>query len=151
MKKKILIIAVLVALLSAPVFSIGIGAAFSAGFVSLPSQAMLSLKLDEYPAVFGVGASLGADSFQIGVTADWWLYRTNLVSIFDLYIGPGLYAQIGSNFGLGIRIPVGLQAFVLDPLELFLEIAPALGISFGDTVSFPNFGVQGGLGFRFWF
>ena len=50
MKKKILIIAVLVALLSAPVFSIGIGAAFSAGFVSLPSQAMLSLKLDEYPS-----------------------------------------------------------------------------------------------------
>ncbi len=151
MKKKVLIGTLLIALLAAPVFSIGIGAAFSAGFVDLPSQAMLSFKLDEFPAVFGVGASIGSNTFEMGATADWWMYQTDLVSIFSLYMGPGVFAQIGGNFGLGVRIPIGVQAFLLDPLELFLEIAPALGIALSDPIVFPTFGVQGAFGFRFWF
>ena len=154
MKKRVLLIIVLVVLMAAPAFSFGIGGAFSVGFAggTVGPGALLSLKLDSFPAVLGVGASFGADRFRLGVTADWWLWSTNLVSIINLYIGPGLYLDIGLGnaeyFGIGARIPVGLQAFIIDPLELFLEIAPTIGFS---SVQFPTFGVQSAIGFRFWF
>jgi hypothetical protein len=151
MKRGIAIGALLIALMAVPAFGIGIGAAFNAGFLDLPSQAMLSFKLDESPAVFAVGASIGSNKFELGVTADWWMYQTELVSIFHMYVGPGVYAQIGNGFALGVRVPIGVQAFVLEPLELFLEVAPALGIKLSDPIDFPTFGVQGAFGFRFWF
>ncbi len=103
--------------------------------------------------VLGIGASFGSGYFSIGLTGDWWLWYTNLGSIFALYIGPGAYidlriAESGSNFGIGARVPIGLQAWVLDPLEVFFELAPTFGIKGG---TFPTFGIQGALGFRFWF
>ena len=74
------------------------------------------------------------------------------MSIFSLYIGPGLYAQIGSTMAFGVRVPIGVQAFVLDPLVLFLEFAPALGTGLANgEINIPTFGIQGALGFRFWF
>ena len=151
MKKRILIGVVLIVVMAAPVFSFGIGGAFSLGFAggTVGPGAMVSLKLDEFPAVIGVGASFGGGNFQFGATADWWLWSTNLVSILDMYIGPGLFLEIGTNnFGIGVRIPIGLQAFIIDPLELFLELAPTIGFSGG---TFPAFGLQGAFGFRFWF
>ena len=70
----------------------------------------------------------------------------------DLYVGPGLYTVIGSNvFDLGVRVPVGIHMYVIDPLELFLEIAPALGVGLSGGFEFPRFDVQGAVGFRFWF
>ena len=137
--------------IGAPVFSFGIGGTFSVGVWDLPSQAMLSLKFDTFPAVFAMGASIGSEIFQVGIIADWWLIHANLASFLSLYIGPGLYAQISSSFGVGARIPVGLQAFILDSFEIFLEIAPAIGIRIADPIKIPAFGLQGAFGFRFWF
>ena len=112
---------------------------------------MLSLKLDEFPAVFGLGVSIGS-SIRIGATADWWLWGMDLGDILYLYVGPGLYARIGGGFDVGARVPVGLQFWVIDPLELFLEVAPAIGISLiGGALDFPDFKLQSSLGFRFWF
>lgn len=150
MKKTFLIVCVLLLVGVIPVFSFGIGGAFNYGF-QMPHQAMLSVKFDTFPAVFGIGASIGYTSFQIGVTADWWLFHQHLFSIVDLYIGPGLYAAIGGTTGLGIRVPIGLRAFILDPLELFIEIAPSIGLRLSNPITFPTWGVQGAFGFRFWF
>jgi len=32
-----------------------------------------------------------------------------------------------------------------------MEIAPTVTATFGDPISFPNFGMQGAFGLRFWF
>lgn len=153
--KKLMIIAILLSLAAIPAFSFGVGGAFGLDFAggSVGPGALFSFSPDEIPAVFGVGFSFGTDSFALGVTADWWLYYTNLFSIVALYIGPGAYVDINiangaARLGAGLRIPVGLQAWVLDPLELFLEVAPTFGLKNG---TFPAFGVQGAIGFRFWF
>ena len=137
--------------MAAPAFSIGIGGSFGLDVAggSVGPGVLLSLKLDDFPMVFGVGASFGGGVFQFGATIDWWLWHTNLGSIFGLYVGPGAYLSVGTAyFGVGLRIPIGLQAWIIDPLELFLEIAPTLGYGGG---TFPRFGVQGAVGFRFWF
>ena len=153
MKKRIILLVLLGAIAIAPAFSFGIGGAFGLNFMGgVGTGGLLSVKFDEYPAVFGVGARFRDSSFNIGITADWWLYQTNLVEMLDLYVGPGLYAAIGSNvFDLGVRVPVGIHMFVIDPLELFLEVAPAIGVRLGSGFDFPTWDVQGAVGFRFWF
>ena len=107
--------------------------------------------MDTYPVVFGAGASIGSDVFQIGVTADWWFVLANLFDFLNFYVGSGLYGQISNSFGLGVRIPIGFQIFIWDPFELFLEIAPALGILIANPIKLPAFGMQGAFGFRIWF
>ena len=152
-KKTLLMVALLAIITVIPAYSFGIGAAFGLDVTeTVGPGALLSLRLDSFPAVFGVGWSAKGD-FQLGLTADWWLFHTNLVSILSLYVGPGLYLDLGitggtASLGIGVRVPVGLQAWIIDPLELFLELAPTFGMKDGQ---FPRLGIQGALGFRFWF
>ena len=152
--RKTILVGILVLAVAVPnLFSLGIGGAFGWGVGSLPSQAMLSIKPDKSDAVFGIGISINSSSFHIGATADWWMYKDNLVDIINLYIGPGIYLVAGDNYvDLGARIPIGLQAFVIDPLELFIELAPSIGVGgIGVSINFPTWGLQSAVGFRFWF
>ena len=129
-----------------------IGGAFNIGFIGgvYPGGA-LTVKLPQLPVVLGAGATVGTGTVAIGVTVDWWLYRAPLFGIVSIYIGPGLYLKIGAPVDIGARVPVGFQIFVIDPLELFIELAPQFGIGLGDPVTFPTFGLMGAVGFRFWF
>lgn len=114
---------------------------------------LLSAQFDSLPFLLGLGFSGGGGSFNIGVTADWILYRAPLAGALGLYAGPGLYVDLGNNlFDIGARIPVAIYIFPIDIIELFLEVAPTIGIGFGGgTVRFPEFALQGAFGFRFWF
>ncbi len=129
-----------------------IGGEFSSGVVGgLPNAAMVTFKLDHLP-VIGIGLSIGGSSSAVSVTADWWLYHQALGGPFYLYIGPGLFAdEVNGSVSAGGRLPIGLQYFVIKPVELFAEVAPTLGVTLGNVVQFPTWGVQGSLGFRYWF
>jgi hypothetical protein len=153
MKKRLFLLTLLVALAAAPAFSFGIGGAFGLNWMGGPaSGGLLSVKFDEFPAVIGVGARFSSGGFRIAVTADWWLYETNLVEMLDLYVGPGLFADVGTSvFDIGVRVPIGIHMFIIDPLELFFELAPAIGVSLEPDFYFPAWGIQGAVGFRFWF
>ena len=153
--KKIVLIGIVLMVAFAGVASastFGVGGAFSiAPLGGLPSSAMLSLKVPQVPVTWGIGAQLGADRFNLAVTADWWLYRQNLVSFLNLYVGPGLYVTLPEPFEIGGRVPIGINAFPIPVLELFLEIAPTLAIYSNRSITIPSFGLQGAFGFRFWF
>ncbi len=155
MSKRILVIAaVLLIAVSVAGFSqtFGIGGAFSLDAVGgLPSGAMLSLKVPAFPVVWGLGLQLGNNQFNLGLTADWWLFTTNLVSFINLYVGPGLYLALPQPFEIGGRVPIGLNAYPLDVLELFLEFAPTLVFVSNRGIAIPSFSLQGAFGFRFWF
>lgn len=156
MRKRVMIIALALILavgVSGFADTFGVGAAFGiSGLGGLPASAMLSLKVPKVPVIWGIAAQFGENSFNMGVTADWWLYQTNLVSFIGLYVGPGLYMSLPQPFEIGGRVPIGLNAYPLDFLELFLEFAPALVFFSSDAgVTIPNFRLQGAFGFRFWF
>lgn len=89
----------------------------------------LSLRYGQFPVIglewnFMPGASL------IGVSLDAWLVNQTIVDRFAYYIGIGGYAAITggapNTFHFGGRIPLGLQLFPIDPLEVFLEVSPMI-------------------------
>ena len=153
-KKIVIIVLVLLVAFATAGFAdtYGVGAAFSLdAFGGLPSSAMLSLKVPQLPILWGIGAQVGGGNFSLAVTADWWLYQTNLVSFLGLYAGPGLYIRLPGNFEIGARIPVGINAYPLDFLELFAELALAHPFWTEGGLVIPSFRLQAAFGFRFWF
>ena len=128
----------------------GEGALYAGGTGGLPVGAMLSLHLPQFPLYIGIGVST---PLTIGLTVDYWAARGTLVSIFDWYAGVGGYLSFNTSpmdIAFGGRIPLGLQVWPIGKtLELFLEVAPAVGLSLIPTGF--DWHVQAALGFRFWF
>ena len=121
-----------------------------AGTGGLPMSAMLMLHLPRFPLMLGIGASLAP---AIGLTADYWATQGKIVSILDWYLGIGGYLLLDfepADISLGARIPIGLQIWPLGKsLEIFIEVAPAVGVSLIPTGF--DWHLQGALGLRFWF
>ena len=89
----------------------------------------------------------GADA--IGLHADylWHKWLDVEKGSLALYYGVGAKTWIGDDFGLGVRIPVGLNyLFAEAPLDLFVEVVPALNV-----IPSTDFNGNGGLGVRFYF
>jgi hypothetical protein len=98
--------------------------------------------------VLGLEYMLLDKASSLGVSCDWWIVNGGLAGSLGYYIGVGgfLGMRSGDNssaFSLGGRIPFGLQAWVLNPLEIFLEIAPLVGFLPSLNI---NFNLR--LGFR---
>lgn len=125
----------------------GEGALYFAGVGGLPMSGAVVLHTPYLPVMFGISID---SSLNVGLTGDYWLFHQGLASIFDMYAGVGGYIGLPNPFILGVRVPVGLQAWILgkDFLELFLEVAPALGVKFSGDIFFWH--LQGAFGFRFW-
>lgn len=155
MKRVLLAVCLSLGFAVSGVSALAIGGAFGIGMLgSLPNQALFSIKLNNSAPVIGVGVSLGKGSARLGATADWWLYHRALTTSLYTYLGLGGYldVQTGSpaQVGVGVRLPIGLQLFVIKPLALFVEVAPRAGLAF-NPIKFPAWGMQGAFGFRFWF
>jgi len=150
-KKILLVVVVAIGLSTSGLSALGIGGAFSTGIVGgMPNSAMISLKLDKLP-LLGFGFSIGSAQTNIGLTADWWFYHENVGGPFSVYVGAGAYGEYNTGtFGAGARLPIGLQFFPIKPLELFIEAAPRAGLTFGNPIQFPVWGVQAAVGFRVW-
>ena len=127
----------------------GEGALYLAGAGGLPMSAMITFHIPQVPLMFAVGVQ---SPFAIAITADYWAAHGNLVSILSWYAGVGLYASFdasGGNAAIGGRIPIGLQAWVFrDVVELFVEIAPAVGVILVPTGF--DWHLQGAVGLRIW-
>ncbi|MGA2976399.1 MAG: hypothetical protein ABSF77_13900 [Spirochaetia bacterium] len=128
----------------------GEGSLYFGGSGGMPMGAMLTLHLPKFPMMLGIGID---SSLDIGVTADYWVARGNLASIFGWYVGVGGYLTLYSSpfdLALGGRIPIALQAWPFgQSFEIFLEVAPAVGFSLIPTGF--DWHIQSALGFRFWF
>ena len=157
--KKILVVAIAVMLLGATgAFAAGgtglaIGGEASLSFAGtgdLPMSAMLMLHFPRFPLMLGIGASAAP---AIGLTADYWAAQRKLIKILDWYVGIGGYLLLNlepADISLGARIPIGLQIWPIGKtLEIFIEVAPAVGVSLVPTGF--DWHLQGALGLRFWF
>ena len=118
----------------------------------------LSLKLPQLPIFWAARLEIDGDWFALGVHGDYYIYHEALLPEYNLdwYLGIGAWVSIwapNDNLGLalGLRLPIGLSWQPIDILEVFLEIAPSLGIQVLDSVRFPAGGFGIGLGIRVWF
>jgi hypothetical protein len=113
-------------------------------------------KIGGLPPIWGFNFAVGSNVTFVGLTADWWLYQQTLYAPWNvnLYIGPGFFGDFSQTtqtaFDLGVRIPFDLDVFPIQPLEIFVEMAPAFGISFTDPIA-PTWRLQAAAGARFWF
>ena len=112
----------------------------------------LSFRYSNFP-VIGLAWSLRNDSFHL--QCDYWLLNKSLKAPVDWYIGPGLKYLSHKDEGrhhddtdnwLGIRIPVGLQYFPDNKIEIFGEIVPGIYV-YPET----DFFIDAALGARFFF
>ena len=159
MKKILLIFIILAVAATFTVSASAIGVAFSLNSLeSATGDLAITGKLSQFPPVLGLSFSLGSEATRVGLTADWWMYHKPLVGIISLYVGPGAYVNIAgngdtTNLNLGARVPFGFQIFPFgaDPeLEIFVEIAPRLGLLIQDPITM-DYGIQGAIGGRLWF
>jgi hypothetical protein len=128
----------------------GEGALYLAGAGGLPMSAMLTFHIPQVPLMFAVGVQ---SPFAVAATADYWAAHGSVTSIFSWYAGVGAYLYFdvgpGGTIGAGGRIPIGLQAWPFrDVLELFVEIAPAVGVILVPTGF--DWHLQGAVGLRIW-
>ena len=140
MKKRILLIALIVLALVLPLAlfaDTGIG-----GVAGYGQPTGLTLKFNNFPVV-SLGWSLSGNWLE--GTVDYWFINSKLDRNVLWYLGGGIKASIGnSNFGLGLRVPLGIQWYFMPRFELFGELAPGFSI-------LPNsgFDFSGGIGLRF--
>ncbi|WP_455381620.1 hypothetical protein [Salinispira pacifica] len=155
MKRKVVILVLsALVLVGAQAFSWGIGAEVGIDALgNLPGQSvMLTVQFPKLPILWGIGAQINGNQSNVGLTADWWLINQHLASLLNIYVGPGLYLAAPKPFEIGGRLPIGLNIFPLNFLELFIEAAPAIVFYSSDSgITIPNFRLQGALGLRFWF
>ena len=90
----------------------------------------LTFKYDMFP-IIGMEWVYLKNSSMVGGSLDWWLVNQPMTGAFSYYIGVGGYGAVTANnstntFNFGGRIPVGLQIFPMDPVEVFLEASPMI-------------------------
>jgi hypothetical protein len=147
-KKKILLLVVLLAV------SAGVGtvsADIGLGII-LGDPTGISLLIEERIAL-GAAWSL-YNHFHIHV--DVWILNPGIVENLEWYLGVGgkfkiftadsIKKETPDDLAVGVRVPVGLQYYVIPELELFIEAAPGIQL-------FPAtaFDVDAGLGIRYHF
>lgn len=146
MTKTIVAIVFLVVFILVPLMSfadMGIG-------VILGEPSGVSFRIGNFP-VATVGWSF---TNRIDATLDFWIINDDFIEFFDWYLGVGLRTGIKINqgndntsiFALAVRVPIGLQWWIIENLELFVEAAPGVAI-------LPSFGFDagGGIGIRYFF
>jgi hypothetical protein len=107
----------------------------------------LTLRTAAFP-VIGLEWNILKDSSILSGSLDYWLVNPVNDGILSYFVGIGAYCAMAtagstSTFNLGGRIPLGLQLFPFDPLEVFLEVSPM--IIFVPTIDWK---VSVRLGFR---
>jgi hypothetical protein len=96
-------------------------------------------------------AAWSLDSY-LHLHADLWLLNRPLVDPLNWYFGVGGKLQIlGDNddsdeLRAGVRVPFGIQWYVLPRLELFGEIVPGVSV-----IPETDLDVDGGIGIRYHF
>lgn len=114
----------------------------------------ISLKYSNFP-VLGIAWSV---ENHFHVHCDYWVHEDTLKAPVNWYVGVGGKVRLFTNdsndrkkdsdsdIGLGFRVPVGLQYYIIEELELFGEIVPGISL-------FPatGFDLDAGIGIRYYF
>jgi hypothetical protein len=135
------------------VYGMGLGSGGLGGY-----NVGLSLKVPSLPVYWTVNAQINSSIFGIGGSGDYYFIDQSLVPNINLgwYLGLGGYLGTlfyKDNIALwgGVRVPIGLSFMPANWIEIFLEVAPNLGITLIPDFYFPHGSyVNPALGIRIW-
>jgi len=92
------------------------------------------------------------------VSVDWLVLNSPLPGTpYSWYVGPGLYAAAGTDFGdfnvygFGARAVMGARIVLLNAWETYAAITPSYGLSWYNNALNPHWSVDLELGLRFLF
>ncbi|MDR2747164.1 MAG: hypothetical protein LBB77_06915 [Treponema sp.] len=162
--KKLLLLFCLALVLTGGVFAdhpndeVGVGLFLGGGWASVGGGLFnpgFSLKVPRVPLFWGFNASFGSVT-GLSVSADYYLVDRDLIKdgSFDLdwFLGVGLFSHLyfGDNFtmALGVRLPIGLSWHINRVFELFLDVAPGIGLKFDSNPFYGSLAAD--LGLRVW-
>jgi hypothetical protein len=136
---------------------VGIVAAAGYGGAGYGNQVGVSLKLRTMPIFWALHLSLDSSSLSLGVTGDEYLRDEGLLREkgfkLDWFLGLGGYANLRLSSSpaaaFGARLPVGLSCHLSQDFELWLDLAPSLGLQL-NPVAFPDWSLPAELGLRAW-
>ncbi|MDR2068831.1 MAG: hypothetical protein LBP71_03065 [Spirochaetaceae bacterium] len=172
MKKVLICVLLLFLTLTVETFAdhpegMGIGLDFRYGVTGGWGPA-LSLKLPSVPVYWGIGLGIDRNWFGLNVSGDYYFIDKTLAPEINLgwYLGLGGYVgmwiwkdnyhpawarddNLDMSLTLGARVPVGLSWQPLDFLEVFVDVAPCLGL-WVIPLRFPDWDINFDLGVRFW-
>lgn len=158
-KLKVLVLAlVLGAGITMGTHAIGFGAQFNANASSVFTPGV-SLAFSFTHRVHTAFNWYFGDNTTIGITGDYWIFNPALVKFnsgsFRFHLGAGLYTNIifadDTDWTGGIRFPVGFNLLVLkDFLEVYINVAPSVGIQFYPSFAMDKFFFPIALGARIW-
>jgi hypothetical protein len=146
---------------------LGVGGLFSRSFSETSeNNGALSLKIPQVPIHWGIAFAGDTDNdyFSVSLTGDvtmkssYWVREIK----FGYFVRLGAYGRfsvLNDDFGFsaGARLPIGVQAvFFNNFLELFIDVAPTLGIGTANYAHFgkfyfPDWSIPVELGIRVWF
>jgi hypothetical protein len=162
MKKKIVILVAAIMLLSTAglsAFGLGLQGDWNAG--TNGTGVSLTFKTDSIPLVFAANWNIGEKMQTVGLTGDYWLFNKPITKFADgslnWFVGVGFFARATffdskADFGAGVRIPVGLNAFIAENvIEPYIQFAPSFGVNFVPSLGAgtPFWPLSAGI--RIWF
>jgi hypothetical protein len=167
MKKMLLVLVLGLVLVTGAVFAehpagkTGIGVVFGGAWNgSAYLYPGLSLKLPSMPVYWGIYAHLSQYGFGVGATGDYYFIDSTLVNFgggsrLGWYLGLGGFADInfwqsGLAFDVGARVPIGLSWFIIPSAELFVDVAPGIGLGVGGGGPGLYWTLPAEIGLRFW-
>jgi hypothetical protein len=161
-------------------FGIGVVGNYSfAGFGGMGGG--LSLKFPGIPIYWALNLGFGENYLGFGITGDSYLIDKNLAGPLHWFFGLGGYF---SYYGYtvkgisgfvdehtyswmygGVRVPIGLSLQPIPLLEIFIDVAPSIGVGIYSGYEYKSFGItrkESGtvglgwgipteVGLRFWF
>jgi hypothetical protein len=133
------------------------------GFSGSPGAA-LSLKVPQKPIFWGISARIKNSYFGVSATGDYYIIDKSLMPEINLgwYLGIGGYAGFYhvsgdssyNGLGVGARVPIGIYIIPVSFIEVFIDVAPSLGLGIylgnKSGLELPAGGLGADLGIRFW-
>ena len=125
--RKILFVLLILATLPISSYALGLGVIFG-------EPTGISVALDKFK-ITAAWNLFNNNSFQLN--GDYWIIDEELGKGVNWYLGVGARFFIGTGgnktdpvtiIGLGLRVPVGLNYYIIPELEVFLEYVPGFNI-----------------------
>ena len=141
---------------------------FSENYGSWYFNPGISLKIPHVPVFWGFYGNLKPDSIGFGLSGDYYIIEKSIIDEdrtnengtyhvkLDWYLGAGLSVDADfwdkvTVYNVGLRVPGGVSWYFIEKFELFVGLAPNIGVWIFEGTTGLRWLINGEIGIRYWF